>query len=318
MKIRHVALVVLAAAAVKAAETTPPAGGDGIAAAKQDFAEIKAAGASAEQQKFTVPNQKLGLNLRERNDKIKPPPWMSQKAKPGQPNDPSGKSANWLVDAMSDKEKDSLLDANSRKTANGDRKTDTDLSATPGDLSANGNQPDSKRNPSRAEDQGSLADTRKKEAAAANNPLTAYMAAWMTPRDFELLKAGSNDGAPTTPAGDLTGATFSDGKGFLALDGARPAESTESPLTLGDPAAAFSPKQNPYLADLPAPSSPSATPSALPGPPPANITASIPGPGIVMPISQPEAQLGPKINPAMEAVQKAREDEKYFKQLKRF
>ncbi|HWA88120.1 MAG TPA: hypothetical protein VG710_17960 [Opitutus sp.] len=308
--IRRLAAMATLAIGVRAAETaTSPAttsAPDPIAAAKKEYADIKAATTSPEQQSLAVAKNGLELDLRERNERITPPPWMSQKQSAKDAKDKSAKSKNWLLDAMNDKSppagtpgKKSL---DRREGATGDEQADDEL------LSNETASPDEKGDSKRGD-----GDARKtgKNAEAAN-PLAAYMAGWMTPKDFALLKPGTS-GADANATDIPSPAGLSDGLNAVGLAEAAHAETPAANLKLADPGAVFSAPQNPYLTDLSSVLSPAE-------PAPAIDFANAPTAPLVMePALLPATPAkAPPDNPAKNDVLRERDDEKYFKQLKRF
>ncbi len=117
------------------------------------------------------------------------------------------------------------------------------------------------------------------------NPLSSYLKAWITPRDYELLKAKGSDANPP-------GANVETGRAARAPAG----------LTPGLQA-------NPYLADA-APGV-TAKPKTPPNPPTATppVAASL--------VVKDDAPVAKTPGPPAE-VRKAQDDAKYFPQLKRF
>ena len=164
------------------------------------------------------------------------------------------KSANWLVDAMAE------------KTA------DPRDASRPGVASADAGSATNARGYSKPED-------------GSANPLSSYLAAWMTPRDLEILKIKTTDA--NTP-----GVTTGPGQDRLVSRG--PAQ---GPLT------------NPYLADPTPPTSISPkTPPTLPVPAPATLAPPA-----------PKNDAAPAKTPGPPAdLIKSQEEQKYFPQLKRF
>jgi hypothetical protein len=163
-------------------------------------------------------------------------------------------SANWLVDAMAEKP------AASRKELRAD--------AT-------------------HRDRGLLPNTASPYSLPQNrdaNPLSSYLATWMTPRDIEILKIKEAADGGTT----------------------RPSSTPRSRSASGAPQSA--PAPNPYLVELAPPTSPSAK-IAVPPPPPLPPSLAAPAPKK----DAPAKTAGPPPD-----LLKAQEEQKYFPQLKRF
>ena len=197
------------------------------------------------------------------------------------------KSANWLVDAMAEAEKKkSVSDARDKKPD--DRAPDKDADA----LSTARQEP----------------RDANKSIEPAGNPLDRYMASWMSPHDFSLLRpvlagdttnflSGRNE---TTLAGldaGLGDTVHTDSLGLLP--GGVP--------TTGIPAP---PRENPFLEGLTPP--PQTSLRLLPTTmAPANATN--PTSSLLAPAPQP-----PPAKALTPDFVKPRTDEKYYKQMKRF
>ncbi|WP_414664995.1 hypothetical protein [Horticoccus sp. 23ND18S-11] len=212
------------------------------------------------------------------------------------------KSPTWLIDAM----KKETASSESRTTGSDERGRDPRLSTNAGSsekelsAAARTNEPDSR-------------ETRERNDRSASvrvvNPLERYLGDWMTPQDYALLKPGlaeslgeRTDVKRETTAFDAT--TIAGGLAGIA-GGASPA----SPLSVPGGSSAPLARENPYLQSLVTP------PVITIAPPP-----RAPSPA---PVFAPPATLG---TPAVNAPSPARipdfarpaNDEKYFKQLKRF
>lgn len=313
--IGRLAMLVALAATVHAADAPapPPASSarpaeDAIATAKKEFAEIKAATSSPVQQGLTVPKEGLGIDLRDHNDRIEPPAWLEQKRTADRPDKNAKKSANWLLDAMT--EKDGRLGDRTRASQDrGGRTRDDDLAdqlaAEPDSATQNGDKA-----AARGDDDTAAAS---QHPPGAVNPLATYMAAWMTPKDFALLKPGmfgKETGAAGNPLAALA-LKAEPGRDPGGLPVAIPATSVAGSLAPGDANPVFSPQQNPFLADLPSVPSPSA-------PSPLVDLAPLAGPPAAIATPPPLATPPLVDNRARNDVLQARDDEKYFKQLKRF
>ena len=169
----------------------------------------------------------------------------------GEPN----KSANWLVDGMAEKPADSRDDSKFGEARGDGRSTAKDP----------------------------YAGTKRTDGVV--NPLTSYLKTWITPRDYELLKAkGSDANPPGVPLG-------------IARDPVAPAG-----MFPGMPA-------NPYLVN--------AVPGVTAKPKPGPNSPATPPPESASLAAKADAAPAKTAGPPAE-VRKAQDDSKYFPQLKRF
>lgn len=215
------------------------------------------------------------------------------------------KSSGWLVDAM---EKSARTNRDARGVSRGrgaaSAATDDAEDASSGQ-GALGPQVGGRR-VGRESTAGSRADL----ASEVRNPLDAFMAGWMTERDFKLTQesadANSSLGLPGLPAAG--GATaFEAGFGGISRDSSsRPADEMGSGRS---PTA----KENPYLQSLAGPA-----PAAIALPEtnvrPANLPTPTARPATV--VNEPTP--APRNPPSGPATLKRSDDAKYFPQLKRF
>jgi len=171
------------------------------------------------------------------------------------PAEEPAKSANWLVDAMADKAADSRDDAK------------------PGASQADGRSATA------------VSHVFPKPDDGAANPLSSYLATWMTPRDLEILKIKSTDA-------NIPGGTTVSGKDRSAARG--PATNLN---------------KNPYLIDI----APEVATNAK-EPPPAPAPKSL---VLVPPAEKKDAAPAKTPGPPPDLI-KSQEDQKYFPQLKRF
>lgn len=267
---RRIGGLLLAALAIGLrAEANPPPlpanpAEDALTAVQRDYEVIKGTQSSLERQRLDLPAPNPSARTPALGDtaamaELNPP--LSQ-TRPG--SRPS-KSANWLLDAMGETTADPLNELRSGMPPGG-----------------NGRE----NSWSAAQDSAGLEQTLRSPAPkpgdAVENPLTAYMAAWMTPHDLELLKdKGAEANTPLTPNQPPAGM--------------RPA---------GGPGA--DPRANPYLADL--------APGLSEGP-----KDLAPAPGQALAVPGPKGDFAPLENQPPPAEQfKLPDDSKYFPQLKRF
>lgn len=308
-------VVLLAAVAARAWPEEAPAAKseDAIAAAKRDYDAIKAANSAVEQPGLALPKADVPtidlkttepaepLELRMRSGKLT----REEKARLRQKE----RSANWLLEAMSE-QKDS---ARERGPAEGSHeKSAAELAPRSGDFLANSVALLQAKNAQESQ-RRQESETAELRARPDVNPLSGYMAGWLSPRDYDLLKmtdkAPAADGIPTPPA---SGGASVPGSDLAASLDAGATNVADAPLLSGG----NSPAQNPYLSDLPL--LPSASVLAAPTPaisafetPPAT-----PAPSVWTPAPEP-ARANEAASPLKELI-KSRDDEKYFKQLKRF
>jgi hypothetical protein len=142
------------------------------------------------------------------------------------------------------------------------------------------------------------------------------MADWMTPRDFELLRGTADKPAidaliASNAAPSQSAVQITEGSVPVALGRAG------GPLgSFGESASSTAPANNPYLADLP-----NVTTALAPALPPAALEFATPVPtnspaALILP--GPEALPETQTSTPLDELRKARDDERYFKQLKRF
>ena len=274
-----------------AAQAASPAPAEGsISTAKRDFDAVKAARNPALQQKGDVP--RIGVpDLRTGV----PAPTPTAPKKLGTEK----KSANWLVEAM---EKQQPRKDRGRE---GDRDK-TGRETNKGVLDPTTESEDSAEMRKRDDSETAAAQEEKRQEEPVN-PLASYLGEWMTPQDYALLKPGierslSKSGleSGTSPLSSLAPSL-----GPIGASDANVASGTNLRGAL-----AVAPRENPYLATLGA--SPPSTPVAPVFVPPPAPMASAP-PSVVGPAQMPEPPRS-----KIPDFAKPAQDEKYFKQLKRF
>jgi len=228
--------------------------------------------------------------------------WSPAKAKL-----PEKKSANWLVDAMEKSGEDRKRATRGQGERELDRARDVVGRSTGDDLKSEvGLRPDSEAADSSEKDH-------KPTATVVANPLNHYLGEWMTPQDYSLLKPGLTQSAMGGPGSRdsalLPIIQISDGKLLPGLDPTTGLLSTSGPGLVQSQI----PKSNPYLETPKLPTSVSTPP--VYAPPPSMTPSSLkPNIGAVPPPP-------PMIESAKSKVPdfaKPAQDEKYFKQLKRF
>jgi hypothetical protein len=295
-------LLALAAAAARG-EDPPATAGDSMAAAKKDLASIKAAAAPVE--------AGPGLAAVDLRDDA-PGPGGARTDSPAVVS-PAGRSAadpsrkregtgNWLVDAMEQKPDQTRTPRGGESLNRGEL-----------DLLKDAGRPDA-----RTEKEANLAEASEKAASKAlaesvYNPLDAFMNSWISAHDREFLVPATRSDNPMAGeqgrarAGSLQASDF----GQLGVFAESALQSRDTGLA--DPKAAM----NPYLADtdrafmapmkpVSAPDLPGLAPFGLPDP-----SRGMSAPGIDPKLLDTSRFLIPDFaQPA--------DDDKYFKQMKRF
>jgi hypothetical protein len=290
-------LLLCAASAAGAADPAEPA--DSITAAKKDLAAIKALGSPSDAG-ATLPS----LDLKT----ISPGPDCGHaEALPAartpevDPSDPSAKkekgaTGNWLVDAM-DKKAD-------RKASPGDRES----------LARDELDPvrESERSSDRADGTRDNAERAVSGEASAHayNPLDAYMSGWVSARDHDLLVPVSHAGVSELAEGSKPKAD-----GALPLALGESDFSAEALLSGPEPARWSAPleESNPYLAALN--QEPAVTVKAF-------VSPEIPDLGLgLRPATPSQASDAGSIEAPKSLIPdfaQPADDDKYFKQMKRF
>jgi hypothetical protein len=189
MRLPAILLLAVAAAAARADDAAPPPA-DSIAAAKKDFAAIKAPAAQQDGTVLpTVDMKDLGPMPAARPDLA---PLVSPDRDPSL--DPAKKrtgTGNWLVDAM---------DKNTSTQASRTKEKDDILKGDPDLIRAD------EKGVRLEKDPLALDDAREREPAkepleSVYNPLDAFMAGWVSARDRDLLLTSSKGDGP--PGADL-------------------------------------------------------------------------------------------------------------------
>jgi hypothetical protein len=293
-------LAVLTAGRLPAAQ--PPAvppDENAITAAKRDYEIIKGTRASLEQQRLDSPVKSpastplpAGEGAAESSAPVRR---SGPVAKPG-------RSATWLLDAMNERKETGPLEELKGGAAPGDAGRERALALER----------------SAASQETKLASAAPKPGDRTDNPLTSFMAAWMTPQDYDLLKVKNPEGAPAAaerlPAGEHPAA------GNFLDNSLR----SDAPGSAGHAAApggglALEPRSNPYLADL-APGFAGGTKDLGAGPNPA-------APALAPPVLAAPVLAAPALKNDFEPLKnqpqpgdqfKLQDDSKYFPQLKRF
>lgn len=278
---------------VDAAEERAPAAPskeDAISAVKRDFEAVKSAGNPALQPKGQLPRM-TAPELRTAAPAIEP------RAATREPMTTQA-SPNWLLDAMEQ-----------RPTARGRSRE------TPGDFETPSANPLRRGGERESSARGSavefLSESQRELVRGGVNPLTHYLGSWMTPQDFALLGPRLNPGAPTpaltagaptgtTPAASPTGVPGTENKAWFGGVRAPP------PAAYGG-----APPINPYLAALEfRPPTSGLAPATLPTMVSPSQTVLPAAATVPPPVSSPQPKIPEFVRPL--------QDEKYFKQLKRF
>jgi hypothetical protein len=273
---------------------------DSIAISKREFDAAKSSRDPALQQKTDIPR----LSTPELSVGVSG--FSGLPAKPDS-TEKEKKSANWLVDAM-EKKPASSADRNKRSSrglADGEHERDRDslrdgLARSPGDAAKDGasrdsDSPDAKQNENKT---------------TVVNPLDRYLAGWMSPGDYALLKPGLTESGRASGPGSSSSLPSALGgtglPGAPSMVGMLPG--APAPLVIPP-----SPRANPYLEILNGPA-PAAVPAPVVYAPPPVVT---PAPKVPVFAAPPPAPIDPAKSKVPDFVKPA-QDEKYYKQLKRF
>jgi hypothetical protein len=298
-------ILVLAAAPIRADNAPAPAA-DSIAAAKKDFATIKSSS--------LAPDSTSALPALDMKDMgptpgaqgiTAPAPLASDKETSLDPTKKSKGTGNWLVDAM-DKERNS---ENAKPSRPGDErlKADADLEADPDKAESAG-----------AKDEASGREARdsaspREPTDHVYNPLDSFMASWVSARDHDLLVPTSKGEAPggveAAPHSDVSAGPDPMPSGSL-VDMLLPAPDTASWEET-------KPEANPFVAPSdsePAPAVRFFSGADSSGFAPFGLTDAVPTGGQSGPAAQ--SADGPR-NYLPDFAQPS-DDDKYFKQMKRF
>ncbi len=290
----------LASAVALGADGPPPEkspaapGDDAITVAKREFEAVKEArNALSMSPSGALPT----IATPELHVETESPTAAAGHSLPGK-RDTKTKSTNWLVDGVMKN-----TDRGARDPAGNvlDNDTTTDGIAPDPDAKPETNRGDRGRD---GQDR-----TANKPVDPVANPLSQFMAGWMTPQDYTLLRPGMNGDVPADrgsrdspllpgTAASPSAVDFSGSNLASVLAGIGGA--ADAPVT---------PRDNPFLQSFVPPSPQSLLPAA---PPPAVSQPSAISPAINPPVQAPPAQF------AVPDFAKPSDDAKYFKQLKRF
>jgi hypothetical protein len=229
-----------------------------------------------------------------------PTPLQPARPTPDATNAKAKKSKGWLVDAMEDAQREAARKAASDRkdgiSRDGFADRTSDESSTPNERSSD------RVSETKSE---TAATAEKSKPAVKDNPLTQYMAAWMTPQDYTLLRPVVDAAAPGGDSVNRASNPSSPAAGGGGDLGAA-SDIMAQLATASKPIAPSTAAENPFLAtiNLPAPTS-MPVPAAVAAPPP-NVFSAPPPPSATPPPSLPDL------------VKKSASDDKYYKPLKRF
>lgn len=298
---------VLSATGLAADATPTPAASpsdDSITAAKRELDQLKQAttAGAIDGRSGTLPSVAIPQVHTDDEPMIIPPPQDPTKLKRKQ------SSANWLVDGVMNAKRED--DKATDRAAPG-RRPNRDAADL---LSANNSELHFGADAEKSLDPEKLTDAPKSADApppprpdTVFNPLSQYMASWMTPQDYSLLRPGidkraSGSGVEASPAPSAPGTE----SGALAALAGIGGETFAAPKTSYAPIA---PTENPFLSGLSLPDMPPPTSSA-PVPPPTSTQPSFP---LVTPPPSQEPE-----HSTIPDFAKPSDDDKYLKPLKRF
>jgi len=280
----------LVAAEKPSAESSPAPAEDSIAAARRDLELIKAAkGGATEQPRGGLP-QFSGSEIQFT------PTAQPRLAHPLTPAETAAakKSTNWLVDAMMKKpasatdEKGRLENKSGWENAEIRSENATDNRSQEPTFSPKADRQEARQT-----------------TEPIVNPLTSFMAGWMTPQDYKLLqsKTAAESAANLVARGEHASTAVFPGAGG-ALTGLSSVGKPPSNAT------AQVPRENPFLQDIGVTAATASKPLGS-IPPPAIVTQTTAKPSIPAPEPPPPRAIAP-------GVVKPNDDAKYFKPLKRF
>lgn len=306
---RHSASIAffLGAAMGMAEEKAPPPARpapaeDSITAAKRELELIKASRDAALQPGAAMPR----VSMPELHSGT---PDISLKILTKKPELP-GKSANWLVEAMEKNRGKTEIGRDRGNASEGSKEDDEPdgfgrEARNDGDIERGGEQ-SRDGGPQRSPDD----EKRRPEDGTVFNPLTPYLAGWMTPQDYALLGASLQKNAgPADTAHSVAGALTTTG-----LEGPATSINPASAAGIAPNKTGMAPpsRENPFLEALNSP-----PPAPLPSPAGAAMQLPPPAPAPIMSAPPASAPIAPAKSKLPDFV-KPQTDEKYFKPLKRF
>ena len=296
------ALSILVAVAAARADDTPAPAPDSMSAAKKDLAAVRALSGPAEASVAGLPSVDMkAVNPGPGGGRLDAPAPLPSaddaSADPSKKKD-KGATGNWLVDAMERKPERER----SRSGRDALSKDDEELQARGADRGSSRSELESQGGPESAERDGP-----KQPTGPVYNPLEAFMAGWISPRDRELLlparAEGAGEPAGARPAGPQDGALQGD-------------FSAEGFLSLGELGASIEGKSeaNPYLGGADLEQAPAPRMFSGPTAPDAGSPAGRAAPAWfgsdAGPVEAPRTFIPDFARPA--------DDDKYFKQMKKF
>ena len=213
-------------------------------------------------------------------------------------------SSNWLVDAMMKPKQPPRRDGDRDSRARGSLGIRDSLLEAKGEQDANAETLTEHKSPRDQDDSAGSSKERKDPL----DPLSQYMANWLSPQDSTLLRRAAQISSQTDADGASNNAPVAMLPGDMGATGfALPGLAFDSETAERSAAAPAKPVDNPYLQFL-----------STPEPPPVNVQPPPPAPAYVPP-PPPEqaAPTAPATTPIPDFVKPANDD-KYFKPLKRF
>ena len=303
-----------------------------ILAAKRDLEAIKAVQDARLAPALSVPSQRLAVPELRTESAVAPPPALRMVK-------PETTGNNWLIDGMAQTERARRENRNLPRSTDASRgsvqtSSDRDLdgrepaavgSDSWGDRNAidsrdpfDSRTPRDSRGAASAErnDASSLRAGDERSVPGVSNPLTQFLGDWMTPQDFALLR-------PSLEKASLGGSVRSGDAGFslpgatdFAVDSSLKREipggfTAATSLPSREPA-----RENPFLATL-NPTAFSSPARVAPPPAPPSI-GPFPGAGTPVGPTPGSTAVTAPARPSVPEFPKPLQDEKYFKQLKRF
>lgn len=281
---------------------------EGLESAKEGYVELKAATApSAEAwRQLALPDTRdLGASIELAPVMSPETPTKSATASKSRVPSAAKFGQNWLVDAMMRPRTAPATDAFGRPRQDLTSQSNWRDSATT-------EPPDSRLTDQTDQEEAgdrestALSSTALSESTEGSNPLERFLGDWMTARDLAILRpesSSSDSAVPGAPGRNLMDALAPVGSGHLGATPATPAVDSVADAP------------NPYLA-LFTDSAPSVAPNLSPVAPKETLASIMPPPALRATSPTPVAT--ETVNAAAAEHERARDEARYFKQLKRF
>lgn len=228
---------------------------------------------------------------------------------------PGVRSPTWLLDAMEKEAKQAKGNPDPRANLRRERKTDTGLAPAPEDEELGARETRATAEAA-ATAEAKAADDTETRRTPAENPFDRFLAGWMTPGDYALLRGtvkADASGPGDAPAGPGAGGAVAGGLAadLAALSGVGGGDTGRGPGAPGGPiTGAGLPRENPFLQQFEQLELRNVREPAL--------LAAPPAPGPAPATFNPPPLPPPAARPVIPDFAKPERDEKHFRQLKRF